>query len=55
MLVYNLDEIDNLSLNDLVYQVNDQLFLEVLLMEIRGKTSLIQLISKKKTINVKNS
>ena len=38
VLVYNLDEIDNLPLNDIVFQINDQLFLEVLCMEIRGKT-----------------
>ena len=37
-LVYNLDEIDNIPLTEIDFQINDQLFLEVLLMEIRGKT-----------------
>ena len=38
VLVYNLDEIGNFPLNDIVFQINDTLFLEILLKEIRGKT-----------------
>lgn len=36
--VYNLDDIDNIPNNDLQFVINDQIFLEVLLMEIRGKS-----------------
>ena len=37
-LVYNPESIDKIPQYDIVLQINDQLFLEVLLMEIRGKT-----------------
>ena len=37
-LVYNMDAIDNIPLSEINFIINDQLFLEVLLMEIRGKT-----------------
>ena len=36
--VYNFDNIENLSNTEIQFIINDQLFLETLLMEIRGKT-----------------
>ena len=36
--VYNLDNIDKIPDNELQFIVNDQLFLETLMMEIRGKS-----------------
>ena len=37
-LVYNLDCIDNIPKNEITLRISDQLFFEVMLMEIRGKT-----------------
>ena len=37
-LVYNFDVIDDIPLDEIQFQINDQFFLEVLLMAIRGKT-----------------
>ena len=37
-LVYNFDEIDNVSNEDIHFTINGQLLLETLLMEICGKT-----------------
>ena len=51
-LVYNFDEIDNVSNEDIHFTINGQLLLETLLMEICGKT--ISYSSyKKKTENEK--
>ena len=36
--VYNFDKIDDICDEIIEFQINDQLFFEVLLMEIRGKT-----------------
>ena len=36
--IYNLDNIQEISHEDLTFTIDDQLFLETLLMEIRGKT-----------------
>lgn len=36
--VYWIDNINNTENNDIQFIINDQLFLETLLMEIRGKT-----------------
>lgn len=36
--VYNIDTIENIPEDDLQFMINDQLFLETLLMEIRGKS-----------------
>ena len=36
--VYNIDRIKDVKIDDLQFTINDQLFLETLLMEIRGKT-----------------
>ena len=38
MPVYNCDKIDDIFDEIIEFQINDQLFFEVLLMEIRGKT-----------------
>ena len=38
LLIYNLDNIDNIANNSLSFTISDQLFFETLLMEIRGKT-----------------
>lgn len=35
--IYNLDEIDNIPNEDIQFTINDQLFLDTLLMEIRGE------------------
>jgi hypothetical protein len=37
-LVYNFENIHEISNDDLHFTINSQLFLETLLMEIRGKT-----------------
>ena len=47
-LVYNHDSIDQIPLNDLSLQIEDDLFLETMLMNIRGKT--ISYASRKKKI-----
>lgn len=36
--VYNLEELDNIPNKEIQFTINDQLFLDVLLMEIRGKS-----------------
>ena len=36
--VYNLDNLDKVSDEDIQHRINDQLFFETLMMEIRGKT-----------------
>ena len=36
--VYNIDEIQNIPDNEIQFTINDQLFLEVLLMELRGQS-----------------
>ena len=52
--VYNFENIDNMDLSTLQLSVNDQLFLETLLMEIRGK-SISYASYKKKSLNEKES
>ena len=46
--IYNFDNLDNIPIDSLQLTINDQLFLDVLLMEIRGKT--ISYASHKKKI-----
>ena len=46
--VYNLDEINNIPNKEIMFTVNDQLFFETLLMEIRGKTIAYSCHKKKK-------
>ena len=36
--IYNLEEIDNIPDSEIQFTINDQLFLDVLLMELRGKS-----------------
>lgn len=36
--VYNMDEIQNIPDNEIQFTINDQLFLEILLMELRGQS-----------------
>ena len=36
--VYNIDEIDNIPNTEIQFNINDQLFLDVLLMELRGQS-----------------
>ena len=52
--VYNFENLDNMELSTLQLSVNDQLFLETLLMEIRGK-SISYASYKKKILNEKES
>ena len=52
--VYNFENLDNMDLSTLQLSVNDQLFLETLLMEIRGK-SISYASYKKKSLNEKES
>ena len=46
--VYNLDNIENIPDELIEFQINDQLFFEVLLMEIRRKKHLMPHIKRKK-------
>ena len=48
--LYNFDNIDTISNQDIQFVINDQLFFETLLMEIRGKT--ISFASYKKKMEV---
>ena len=48
--IYNIDNISNISNSELQLVINDQLFLETLLMKIRGKT--ISYSSSKKKLNI---
>ena len=50
VLLYNSDTIDNISNEEIQFVINDQLFLETLLLEIRGKT--ISFASHKKKMEV---
>ena len=36
--VYNIDEIDNIPNTEIQFNINDELFLDVLLMELRGQS-----------------
>ena len=36
--MYNIDEIDNIPNTEIQFNINDQLFLDVLLMELRGQS-----------------
>ena len=36
--VYNIDEIDNIPNTEIQFNINDQLFLDILLMELRGQS-----------------
>ena len=46
--VYNIDMIKNIPNSELQFSINDQLFLETLLMNIRGKTIAYSSYLKKK-------
>ena len=48
--VYNIDNVRNISNSEIQFTINDQLFLETLLMKIRGKT--ISYTSHKKKLNI---
>ena len=48
--IYNLENLENIPDDEIQFLINDQLFLETLLMEIRGK-SISYSSYKKKTIN----
>ena len=53
--VYNLDKIKEIGHEDMTFTISDQLFLETLLMEIRGKTiSYASFVKKKETEMEKN-
>lgn len=45
--VYNLEELDNIPNEEIQFKISDQLFLEVLLMEIRGKSISFSSFKKK--------
>ena len=47
--IYNIENINNISNTDLQFTINDQLFLDTLLMEIRGKTISYSCYKKKET------
>ena len=51
--VYNLDNIKNIPNSELQFSINDQLFLETLLMNIRGKTIAYSSHLKKREIKKK--
>ena len=36
--VYNIDKIDNIPNTEIQFNINDQLFLDILLMELRGQS-----------------
>ena len=36
--MYNIDEIDNIPNTEIQFNINDQLFLDVLLVELRGQS-----------------
>jgi len=44
--VYHPNNIDNIPYSEIQFQTNDQLFLETLLIEIRGKTISYSLYKK---------
>ena len=46
---YNIDDIDNVSNEDIQFCINDQLVLDTILMEIRGKTISYSSFKKKDT------
>ena len=52
--VYNLENIRDISDSDIQFQINDQLFLETLLIEIRGKTIAYSAYKKKTQIAQEN-
>ena len=52
--VYNFDNIENISNMEIGFTINDQLFLETLLMEIRGKTISYSSYIKKQKIQREN-
>ena len=49
--VYNLDNIDDIDLENLEFLINDQLFLETLLMEIRASTISYASFKKRSRVN----
>ena len=49
--IYNMENIDNIPNEEIQFTVNDQLFLDTLLMEIRGKTISYSSYKKKETDN----
>ena len=54
LLVYSKDYVTTISDHEIQFTINDQLFLETLLMEIRGKTiSFSSFTKKRNTCNEK--
>ena len=51
--VYNMDQINNIPDDQIQFVINDQLFLETLLMELRGKSFSFSSYKKKKTLEKK--
>lgn len=49
-LIYNRKNIETIKLDDIQFTINDQLFLDTLLMEIRGKTISYSSFKKKKML-----
>ena len=50
--VYNIDEIDNIPNTEIQFNINDQLFLDVLLMELRGQSISYASFKNKKLTNL---
>ena len=50
--VYNIDEIDNIPNTEIQFDINDQLFLDVLLMELRGQSISYASFKNKKRTNL---
>ena len=53
--VYNLDNLKNINKEDIVFEINDQLFYETLLLEIRGVTISYSSYKKRKDEKEENS
>ena len=53
VMVYNRQQLQNIALKDLQFTISDQLFQDVLLMEIRSKTNAYSSKKKKKKIQKK--
>ena len=45
--IYNIDQINNVPDDEIQFVINDQLFLETLLMELRGKSISFSCYKKK--------
>lgn len=53
--VYELDNIESIDNNDIQFSISDQLFLETLMMEIRGKTISFSSFKKKQKLKQENT